>query len=60
MFFSRISGLWREGKFICISAEYGPVRFHVNEISSVRITDGSGSVHTAAELPLRNPGSASC
>ena len=54
MFFSKIRGLWREEKHIFISAEYGNIRFHINEIGNVRITDRTGSVHTADDLPVRN------
>ncbi len=54
MFFTKIHGLWREEKNIFISAEYGNIRFHINEISSIRITDRTGSVHTADDLPVRN------
>lgn len=54
MFFSTTHGLWREGKHIFIRAENGNIRFHINEISAVRITDRTGSVHTADDLPMRN------
>ena len=54
MFFSKIRGLWREEKHNFISAECGTIRFHINEVSNVRITDRTGSVHTADDLPVRN------
>lgn len=54
MFFSKISGLRREEKFIFISAEYGHIKFHINEISSVRIVDRNGVTHTMDDLPVRN------
>ena len=54
MFFSKISGLWREGNFIFISGEYHNVKFHVNEIANILITDWNDSVYTIEQLPLKN------
>lgn len=54
MFFSKIHGLRREDKFIFISAEYGNIKFHVNEIGSIQIVDRKGTFHTADDLPVKN------
>lgn len=54
MFLSQIHGLRREGKFIFIGAEYGDIKFHINEIDSIQIVDRKGISHTAEDLPVRN------
>ena len=54
MFFSKISGLRREGNFIFIRGEYHDVKFHVNEIANLRITDWNDSAYTIEQLPLKN------
>jgi len=54
MFFSRISGLWREGNHIFISAEYHNIKFHIHEIGSIQIVDSDNLVRTADDLPIRN------
>ena len=54
MFFSKLPGLRREGVYVFICAEYGDIRFHVNEIAGVQITGRNGLIHTADDLPVRN------
>ena len=54
MFFSKIYGLWREDKYIFINAEYGSIKFHINEIGNIQILDRTGLVRTADDLPVRN------
>ena len=54
MLFSKISGLRREGNFIFIRGEYHDIKFHVNEIASIRIADWNDSVYAIEQLPLKN------
>ena len=54
MLFSKISGLRREGNFIFIRGEYYDIKFHVNEIASIRIADWNDSVYAIEQLPLKN------
>ena len=54
MFFSRISGLWRENDHIFISAEYHNINFHIHEIESIQIVDSDNLVRTADDLPIRS------
>lgn len=54
MFFSRIRGLWREGNYIFIRAEYHNIQFHIHEIGNIQITDSHNVIRTAGELPVRN------
>lgn len=54
MFFSKIYGLWKEGNYIFISAEYHNAKFHINEIERVQIEDQNGLEHTRDMLPVRN------
>ena len=54
MFFSKISGLWREGNYVFISAEYHNIRFHIHEIGSIQIVDKDNLKCTADDLPMRN------
>ena len=54
MFFAKISGLWREDNSIFIRAEYGNIKFHINELERLQIVDNGNLERNAEELPLRN------
>ena len=53
MFFSKISGLWREEDRIFIRGEYHNIKFHINEIATIHIADWNDSEYTINDLPLR-------
>ncbi len=53
LFSSKIRGIWREAEFIHIKSEYGSVRFRIQEIKSIQISDWDGNVYPLGALPLR-------
>ena len=54
MFFTKISGLWREDNYIFIRAEYHNIKFHISEIKTLQIVDSNNLERNVADLPLRN------
>lgn len=53
MFLSKIRGLWREGNYIFIAGEYHNIKFHINEIGSIQITDLKDQIYDIEKLPIR-------